>query len=429
MASYTERKNKDGVIISYQIKVERGRDLLTGKRLAPYTMTYNAPDGWSDNAIKRELTRIMGEFEAACKRGEVLTKAEKKEQAQATKQAEAQRLEDEKKKPSFAKYAEVYLKEREPIIAANTYCRYEAALNRAALTIGNMKMADIDIQTMREYFKHLQIETVNQKTGGRLSYGSVCADYDAIKVFFEKAVENEIIDDSPMRKMKTLQRLKSDVIKEPLVYDEKQIEYIIKCTEKERLMWRAFVRLAIDSGCRKGELVGLKWSEIDFINKRITICRNAQYMAGKGVYIDTPKSKKNRVIFINDEVMQILAEWKTKQAEKDKQNGVKPSGFCFTAKDGTMIFPYTPAVYLKAFGKKYNLEGIHAHTFRHTMATLSIANGADVVSVSEKLGHSSPTITLNKYSHANATAEKRASEIMAKFYSNDNDRKEEINQK
>ena len=86
MASFTARRNKAGEIISYQIKVFRGRDKLTGKQLKPYTMTYVPPKGWSKKAIERELIKVMGEFEAACKRGEVLTKEEQK--AKATEQAE-----------------------------------------------------------------------------------------------------------------------------------------------------------------------------------------------------------------------------------------------------------------------------------------------------------------------------------------------------
>lgn len=78
-----------------------------------------------------------------------------------------------------------------------------------------------------------------------------------------------------------------------------------------------------------------------------------------------------------------------------------------------MMNPQAPTAYLNRFGKKYNLPGIHPHALRHTMASLSIANGADIVSVSEKLGHAEPSITLNVYSHANEKAQQRANEALA----------------
>lgn len=66
---------------------------------------------------------------------------------------------------------------------------------------------------------------------------------------------------------------------------------------------------------------------------------------------------------------------------------------------------------------------IHPHALRHTMAALSIANGADVVSVSEKLGHAEPSITLNVYSHANEEAQRRANEVLAEALYNTTNRK------
>ena len=77
-----------------------------------------------------------------------------------------------------------------------------------------------------------------------------------------------------------------------------------------------------------------------------------------------------------------------------------------------MMNPQAPTSYLIRFGKKYNIENLHPHALRHTMATLSIANGADVVSISEKLGHAEPSITLNVYSHANEEAQHRANKVL-----------------
>lgn len=78
-----------------------------------------------------------------------------------------------------------------------------------------------------------------------------------------------------------------------------------------------------------------------------------------------------------------------------------------------MLNPQAPTSYFSRFSKKYNIPGFHPHAMRHTMATLSIANGADYVSVSAKLGHSSPDITLRVYAHANEEAQRKANELLA----------------
>ncbi len=68
---------------------------------------------------------------------------------------------------------------------------------------------------------------------------------------------------------------------------------------------------------------------------------------------------------------------------------------------------------MRRFGEKYGIEDIHPHKLRHTMATLSIANGADIKSISDKLGHSTVAITLSVYTHANEEAQRKANKALA----------------
>lgn len=413
MASVTPRKNKNGEIISYQIKVTRGRDKLTGKQLTPFTMTYTPPEGWSKKAIERDLQKVMGEFEAACKRGEILTKEQAKAKALADlEQAERERIEQERK-PTFSRYIDSFIKEKSASFAPGTMENYHFALNRAKAVFGDMKMEDIDTYAVKQYISDLQTNGKNEKNGKQLAHKTVLKHYIVLHAFFENAVEDEIIPFSPMQNMKRPKPRKDELPKQALVYDESQIDYIMQCLNNEPLMWKACVLFMIDSGCRRGEVVGLKWSEIDFETGRCNICRNAQYTAGKGTYISTTKSRKNRVIFLNRPVLDVLKAWKKEQTTLYFKLGIPQTGFCFMQKNGEMMNPQEPTSYLQRFGKKYNLPGIHPHALRHTMATISIANGADIISISEKLGHAEPSITLNVYSHANEEAQRRANEVLA----------------
>lgn len=88
-------------------------------------------------------------------------------------------------------------------------------------------------------------------------------------------------------------------------------------------------------------------------------------------------------------------------------------GFCFTRDNGKVLNPQAPTSYLARFGKKYGVENLHPHALRHTMATISIANGADIVSVSEKLGHAETSVTLDVYSHVNKQAQNRANQVLS----------------
>ena len=73
--------------------------------------------------------------------------------------------------------------------------------------------------------------------------------------------------------------------------------------------------------------------------------------------------------------------------------------------------PQSPTSYFRKFGKKYHIDHCHPHKRRHTFASVAITNGADVVSVSEILGHSDVSTTLQTYSHANEESKRRAAEI------------------
>lgn len=414
MASYTARKNKDGQIVSYQIKVARGRDKLTGKQLTPFTTTYTPPEGWSKKAVERDLIRFMGEFEAACNRGEVLTREQEKEKLLIAHT-------EEERRPTFEKYVELFLKEKKPIFAAGTYENYKHALERASKVFGKTKLNEIDLLPIKKYITAMQRKGANELTGKPYAHKTIVKHYIVLRSLFTNAVENEILSVHPMQNMKRPKPRKDEAPKEVIVYTEEQVQYIMQCLNNEPLKWKALILFAIDSGCRRGEIIGLKWSEIDFTTGRCNICRNAQYTVESGTYITTPKNTKSRVIFLNAPVLAILAEWKMQQTLLHFSLGIPSNGFCFTQDNGEIMNPQAPTAYLTRFGKKYNLPGIHPHALRHTMATLTIVNGGDIPSVSQKLGHSNPSITLNVYTHANEEAQQRANEALAEaIYKNTN---------
>ena len=137
------------------------------------------------------------------------------------------------------------------------------------------------------------------------------------------------------------------------------------------------------------------------------------YTSGKGTYITTTKNRKNRVLYLNPTVLSVMREWKREQARYLLAQGYPREGYCFTRENGKVLNPQAPTSYLARFGKKYGIQNLHPHALRHTMATISIANGADIVSVSEKLGHSETSVTLDVYSHVNKKAQKRANQILS----------------
>lgn len=414
MASIRECKLKSGGT-AYEIRVSRGRDPVSGKQLSPYTMRYTPPEGYSAKRALKEAQVAAAQFEADCRAGKVLTKqeeiAQRKAQAEA---AERERLEAAAM-PTFREYAERWLsdataqRERTP----GTLRNFRIALDRILPLIGGYKLQEIDHLIMRQCVAQFFAEGANRMNGAPLSYDTKVQTFTKIKVIFEAAVDGGLIEESPMDRVKLPKRPKGDAPAKKMAFTEEETRHILDCAAQEPLMWRAMITFMLDSGCRIGETVALRWDHINFEDHSVSITDNAQYTKETGVYITTPKNGRSRTVLLNPQALKVMREWKRAQALDLLSKGIPQSAYCFTNALGKMIYPGSPAQYFARFGKRYNIPGFHPHALRHTMISLSITNGADVVSVSKKAGHADPSITLKVYSHASEEAQRRANELLA----------------
>lgn len=411
MPSVTERTLKDGSRV-YEIRVARGRDPVTGKQLTPYTTRYKPPEGWSAKKAMKQAQVEAAAFEARCRAGEVMTKAERKTYEQEQIRIAEQAKREEASKLTFSGYVELFMKESTISRSDGTLTNYRNVFRRAIPFLGDYKMEEITPVIMRSYITELQSNGVSERNGEPLSYNTIAKHYNVLHTFFEAAVTDEIIEFSPMQRMKKPKPKKDEIKMESKALTVDQSKRLIECLKNEPVMWRALVMLLLDSGCRRGEAVALRWDDVDLKSGYTQVKGNAQYTVEKGKYITTPKSGKGRMVILNQPVLAILKEWKREQAKWLLSMGLPHTGFIFTQDDGEMLNPNAPTKYLSKFGKKYNFPGLHPHTLRHTMATVSIANGADIVSISKKLGHAAPSITLNIYSHANQEAQLRANKSL-----------------
>ena len=220
-----------------------------------------------------------------------------------------------------------------------------------------------------------------------------------------------MIYDSPCRRVKPPKAEK----KEARYLDEVQASELLNCLQNEDIMHRTIITLLLYSGMRRGELCGLKWGDIDFNDKLIHIQRASLYAKGKGVFEDRTKNESSeRTIKIAGEALKLLLEYKMYQ----NTNRIKiadrwqDKDYVFTQWDGKPIHPDSITNWFGKFRKKYNLPDINIHSLRHTNASLLIAAGADLKTVSKRLGHSQLSTTGNIYTHAIKSADERAAETI-----------------
>lgn len=203
--------------------------------------------------------------------------------------------------------------------------------------------------------------------------------------------------------------------KEPNYFQPETVARIIDALEDEPICWRAMVHLFIVTGCRRGEILALKWGKIDFDKKRILIDASASFIAGQSMVEGKTKTRRERYVFIPDETAALLQKHRIAQTEARLQMGSEWQGkdYVFTRKNGLPVFPTTLASWLNAFSKRHGLPHINPHSFRHTAASIMISEGVDIVTVSKMLEHANTSITTDVYSHAIEDAERAAAECIS----------------
>lgn len=203
---------------------------------------------------------------------------------------------------------------------------------------------------------------------------------------------------------------------EPVFLDEDQAVKMIEALEREPMQYRVMIFLLLDSGMRRGELLGLEWKDIDFEKSTVCIRRNSVYLPQKGIFTETPKTQKSiRTIKLPSESMDMLRQYRTWQLQKRLQLGDQWKDYdrLFTKWNGMPMHPSTATGWFSDFAKRVGLpDGISIHSLRHTNATLLIAAGTNIRTVSARLGHAQTSTTTDIYAHAIQSADAAAAEAI-----------------
>ena len=203
--------------------------------------------------------------------------------------------------------------------------------------------------------------------------------------------------------------------KEADYYQPQELAAILDALDTEPLKWRLMVHLLIVTGCRRGEIAGLKWDKVDFQRRTVRIDSTLLYSSRHGIYEDTTKTGNVRLLHLPEETIQLLRAWRTEYLTMQLANGDRweNSGYIFVKDNGAPMNPDSITGWLAKFSKRHGLPHIHPHAFRHTVASVLIAADTDVVTVSKQLGHANATITESIYAHMIEENKARAAECIA----------------
>lgn len=299
MPNIPSRKNKNGEIKSYTIRVYHGYD-SNGKRLKPYTMSYKPTQGMTSKQIEKEVQRQATLCEEQCRNGQISANRNIK----------------------LADFCPMYLDIKKDVLAPRIWHEYSRIIDKLIIPLlGHIKLSELKPAHIQQFIQYLQGDVRQKKYGTidennpKLSQATIRRKLTVLQSILKQAVKLDIIPTNPANAEKlTLQKIVAPKIE---IFSKQKAAQMLECFEQEDLQFQVLVQLAIMTGCRCGELVGLKFSDFDYNKNKFTIERSAYKLPGEPIKTKAPKDYEIRTITINHhciELVQLLKDTKSKQA-------------------------------------------------------------------------------------------------------------------
>ena len=278
--------------------------------------------------------------------------------------------------------------------------------NHIKPNIGNIPLEKLTTMDLQKLYRTLltkgrvdRIEAENQPSG--LSAKTVRNINQVISSALDLAVAQKIIPSNPTDACE----LPKVEHREMQTIPEEQLQAFLAEAKATGVYEMYYIELA--TGLRRGELLGLKWQDIDWKNAIIKVRRQIARVDGQ--IVETPLKTKNsyRTVTISPQAIEVLKQQKAKTHDQ----------YVFPSPNGGPISPDSVNNTLKRVLARAGIPKVRFHDLRHTFATIALQNGVDIKTVSGMLGHFSAGFTLDTYAHVTTAAQKEAAQTMGNVLS------------
>ncbi|MFZ7120735.1 MAG: tyrosine-type recombinase/integrase [Eubacteriaceae bacterium] len=294
-------------------------------------------------------------------------------------------------------------------LSLKTQSTYMGMLDKRIIpSIGHLQLNKLKPLHIVEFINEMYRVRLDDKKKP-ISDKTVYNHYRLLNTILNAAVRWRLLDVNPVTNVDPPKYKKA----EAKYYTAEDIQLMFNKLQETPLKYQVSIILAIATGLRLGELVGLKWENINFKNNYITISKAKYYTPQNGTFMASPKSQtSNRKISIPVYLVDLLKLHKSEQDERAKLLDDKwiDSRFILTQWNGNGMHPETPSKWWKKFVRKNGLKEITFHQLRHTSATILMDLGLNIKAISKRLGHASTEITSRTYVHAVEETDKIAAE-------------------
>lgn len=317
------------------------------------------------------------------------------------------------KEYTLAEFVELWIRDYgDKHLAPKTLARYKSMLySRILPLIGHLRMDKIKPMTINKWLNDLAEMPRLDGKKGTLSDQTIKHHFRCLSAIMQDAVEWDVIPQNPCSRVKPPSVKKKQVD----CYDEDEVEILLSLLDSEPLKQKSLIYLAIASGARQGEIMGLEWKHVDFENNTITIEQSSQYLPGQGTFTKTPKNESSiRTIDMPENVMSLLKSYRVEWLEHRMKMGDLWQGTdrLFATWDGKPGYPGWPSKWWNKFVKKNNLRQLPFHSLRHLSITLLLNSNMPIKNVSKRAGHTVVGTTTDIYGHTLKRVDRTAADIL-----------------
>ena len=409
MATIKVRKDKNGKIRNYKITACIGRD--EHYKQIWRTTTLERPEGLTPKKEEKEIQRQADAWEI-----------EQRLEYEKNRERESAQKRAEKKKITLSEFIDnhwmpKHVKNGEHTPDTISFYNFLGKDIKSYFDEKQprLKLADVDKESVLDYLAWMRNEAVTRK-GTPYSKTTIQHHFSTLRNILEYAVYVDYIAENPCKKIKPGDKPKREQHDIDFL-DEEQALRFLACldseTEKEywkkqdstNLFWKSLVNTLILTGLRRGELVGLRWGDMNKKNLSFSVRRNVTIDTNnegetepeKKIHVGELKGKRTRTIAISKYLLDLLESFKAEQDEK--YGTLMPSAYIFSRADNPYlpIYPTEPTRLMRKYIKRHKLPDVSPHDLRHTAASLAIEAGADVKQIQALLGHRDPAMTLKFY--------------------------------
>jgi integrase len=307
-------------------------------------------------------------------------------------------------KTPLADYLDFWLESIKPSLRPKTWIQYEQITRQHIKPeLGRVRLQDLRPDQLQAFYNRRQADKASPRT--------VQLIHAVLHRSLGQAMKWGLMARNPADAVERPRVAKTEM----QVLSEEQVQRLLIAATGDRL--EALWHLAIVTGMRMGELLGLRWSDVDWETSEVQIQRQLQRIPGQGLVFAQPKSEKGkRAIAVGNGTLDVLRDHHSRQDEERSATDQWQSlDLVFPSTIGTPMEPRNLLRKFKFLLKQAGLPEIRFHDLRHTSATLMLKKSVHPKIVQERLGHASINLTLDTYTHVLPHMQGDAAEIMDKL--------------